>query len=172
MPMPLQTSYLGSLRVIAVAVVMSSGALIATPHHAEADDEAPAGTVVIDGQQWAVATNGEDITWPEAVEYCAALSLGGDDDWRLPTLAELEALHDAEAEGGEGIRSPFVIGGCCLWSSVSLVERPAADGDEIAGRPEMYHWGFMFDGGFPYYAVHIFDDGRALCTRDAGTAAE
>jgi len=127
--------------------------------------EEPAGTVRIDGFEWARASNGENITWPEAVEYCDQLDLGGREDWRLPTLDELATLHDGETS--EGIRSPFVIGDCCLWSGESLVDRPAADGDEIAGGPEMYHWGFMYDGGFPYYAVHIFDDGRALCTREA-----
>jgi hypothetical protein len=169
---PLQSSCIGSLKAIAVSVAVLIGASIAVPIHAETDPEAAARTIASDGLEWAPATNGEDITWPEAVEYCAALSLAGHDDWRLPTLAELEALYDPESEGGEGIRSPFAIGGCCLWSSVSLVDRPAEDGNEIAGRPEMYHWGFMFDGGFPYYAVHIFDDGRALCTRDAGAATE
>lgn len=148
------------------AVLVALAATMAMPAQGETGQDAAAETITIDGLEWAVANNGDDITWPEAVEYCAALSLAGHDDWRLPTLAELETLHDAE--GDEGILSPFVIGGCCLWSSVSLVERPAEDGDEIAGRPDMYHWGFMFDGGFPYYAVHIFDDGRALCTRDAG----
>jgi hypothetical protein len=32
-------------------------------------------------------------------------------------------------------------------------------------RLEYYRWGFMFDGGLEYYAVHLFDDGEALCTR-------
>lgn len=167
-----QTSSVGILPVIAASIAVSIGASIAMPSHAETGPGAAGGTVASDGLEWATASNGEDITWPEAVEYCAELSLAGHADWRLPTLAELEGLHDADGEGGEAIRSPFVIGGCCLWSSESLVDRPAEDGDEIAGRPEMYHWGFMFDGGFPYYAVHIFDDGRALCVRDAGAAAE
>lgn len=167
-----QASSIGILKVIALSVAVSVGASIALPVHAEVEQEAAALTITLDSLEWAPASNGEDIKWPEAVEYCAALSLAGHDDWRLPTLAELEALHDADAEGGEGIRSPFVIGSCCLWSSESLVDRPAEDGDEIAGRAEMYHWGFMFDGGFTYYAVHIFDDGRALCTRDVEGAAE
>ena len=163
-----QSSPVGILKVI----VLSMGVAIAIPVHSEADPDAAAQTITIDGLEWALASNGEDIKWPEAVKYCAALSLAGHDDWRLPTLAELEGLHDPDSEDGEGIRSPFVIGDCCLWSGESLVDRPAADGDEIAGRPDMYHWGFMFDGGFPYYAVHLFDDGRALCTRDVGGAAE
>jgi len=125
-------------------------------------------TVVIDDLEWARSTNGENIKWPEAVEYCDTLELDGHDDWRLPSLEELESLYEPDAVGGEGIRAPFAIGDCCLWSGESLVDRPAEDGDEIGGEPGMYHWGLMFDGGLRYYAVHIFDDGRALCVRDAG----
>lgn len=123
-------------------------------------------TVTVDGLQWMAASSGENLKWPDAVAYCEELELVGQDDWRLPMLEELEALHDPEAD--EGIRDPFVIGDCCLWSGESLVDRPAEDGDEIGGAPDMYHWGFMFDGGFPYYAVHIFEDGRAMCVREAG----
>lgn len=140
--------------------------------HATADDhsghQASSGhtTLTIDGLEWAAVTNGADIPWPEAVDYCEALELAGHDDWRLPMLAELETLHETDAPGGESIREPFTIGGCCLWSGESLIDRPAEDGNEIAGEPRMYHWGLMFDGNLPYYAVHIFNDGRALCVRD------
>jgi hypothetical protein len=65
-----------------------------------------------------------------------------------------------------GIRSPFAIVSCCVWSGENLVDRPAEDGDSVSGEPGMYHWGFMFDGGLEYYAVHVFDDGEALCVRD------
>ncbi len=127
----------------------------------------PGETLTLDGLEWARATNGADIPWPTAVDYCDDLELAGHADWRLPSLAELDGLHDPGATGGESIRDPFTIGGCCLWSNESLANRPAEDGDEIAGQPEMYQWGLMFDGKLPYYAVHIFDDGRALCVRDA-----
>ncbi len=148
--------FVGSLMLLAGTIAMQTQASV--------DDEALNQTVSINGLEWALATNGENITWPKAVDYCDGLSLAGSDDWRLPSLDELAALHDSDAS--EGIREPFSIGDCCLWSGESLVDRAADDGDEIAGGPEMYHWGFMYDGGFPYYAVHIFDDGRALCTRD------
>ena len=121
-------------------------------------------TVIIDDQEWARTTNGQDMRWPDAVEYCEKLTLGGRDDWRLPTLPELESLHDSQAD--YGIREPFDIDTCCLWSNESLVDRPAEDGDEIGGTPDRYQWGFMFDGGHHYYAVHIFEDGQALCTRN------
>lgn len=148
----------------ALAVIVSFGAGSAL---VEADSDMESPTVSIDGLEWTVESNGENIKWPEAVEYCEDLELAGHSNWRLPSLDELEALHEPDADGSEGIREPFSIGDCCLWSGESLIDRPAEDGDEIGGSLEMYHWGFMFDGGLRYYAVHIFDDGRALCTRDA-----
>lgn len=146
------------------AILMLIAVLINGP--AQAGTENKSQTIAIDNLEWALATNGKNIKWPEAVEYCSELTLAGHSDWRLPTMDELESLHDPDAEAGEGIRSPFSIGDCCLWSGETLVDRPADDGDEIGVEPEMYHWGFLFDGGLPYYAVHVFDDGRALCTRD------
>ena len=156
------------LTAILIAIVVASVLSPAAP--AEAKDEPGTELIVIDGLQWAQATNGRNLKWPEAVEYCDSLVLDGHADWRLPTLEELESLHDPGTD--EGIRSPFVIGDCCLWSGESLVDRPAEDGEGIAGRPGMYPWGFMFDGGLRYYAVHIFEDGRALCTRDVTVDAD
>lgn len=123
-----------------------------------------ADSIRIDDREWARTTNGPDITWPDAETYCAELEMDGKSDWRLPTLEELETLHDPDAAAG--IREPIVLDGCCLWTQTSLEDRMAEDGDEIAGSPDMYRWGFMFDGGLRYYAVHIFEDGQALCTRD------
>lgn len=154
-------------RLIPIAALITS--LISGPAQAETGNRSA--SILINGLEWALATNGENIKWPEAVQYCAELTLGGHSDWRLPTMDELKSLHEPGAEGGEGIRDPFSIGDCCLWSGESLVDRPAEDGDEIGGSPEMYHWGFMFDGGLPYYAVNVFDDGRALCTRDTAGSA-
>jgi hypothetical protein len=124
------------------------------------------GTATFNGLQWALQTNGSDIRWPDAVDYCANLALAGHSDWRLPTMAELESLYDPDSVDGQGILSPITIDTCCLWSGESLVDRPAEGGDETAGPPDRYHWGFMFDGGLEYYAVHIFEDGQALCVRD------
>lgn len=131
-------------------------------HSADASEEE--GIVKLEERQWATRTNGPFIRWPEAVAYCDDLALGGYEDWRLPTLTELETLYDPRRE--KGIRSPIHIEGCCLWSNTSLQERAAEDGDQIAGRLRRYRWGFMFDGGHSYYAGAYYQDGEALCVRD------
>lgn len=126
----------------------------------------PAGSTVIDGRPWALATSGEDLPWRQADAYCRTLRLDGRDDWRLPTLAELETLMDPDA-AGTGIRAPIDIDTCCLWSSTSLAERPAEGDTPTGAAPASYYWGIVFDGGIAYYSNQAFADGQALCTRDA-----
>ena len=43
---------------------------------------------------WAAKDNGSDISWAEAKFYCETYRGGHYDDWRLPTLEELEELYD------------------------------------------------------------------------------
>jgi hypothetical protein len=59
-----------------------------------------AGDTVIDkntGLSWSRGNvPGGCMNWAKAKEACAALSLGGFSDWRLPTITELLALVDYE----------------------------------------------------------------------------
>ncbi|MCC5871427.1 MAG: DUF1566 domain-containing protein [Gammaproteobacteria bacterium] len=122
------------------------------------------GSVEMDERQWAMATNGDDLPWADADQHCRELELDGHRDWRLPALAELETLHDPQAEGG--ITEPIALDTCCLWSSTTVAERPAEHGGAPGGDPEHYFWGFLFEGGTRYYSFQRFSDGRALCVRD------
>ncbi|MBW1721230.1 MAG: DUF1566 domain-containing protein [Deltaproteobacteria bacterium] len=45
------------------------------------------------GLEWQCESPGE-MSWYAAVEYAGSLSLQGREDWRLPTLRELETLLD------------------------------------------------------------------------------
>jgi len=45
------------------------------------------------GLEWQCESPGE-MTWDEALEYAKSLSLGGKDDWRIPTVLELDTLLD------------------------------------------------------------------------------
>src|SRR5690606_17211145 len=69
----------------------------------DADNE----TETVDGLMWSLVTNGESVPWNPANEFCETLEHAGFVDWRLPTLQELETLHDASAENG--MRAPFAI---------------------------------------------------------------
>jgi formylglycine-generating enzyme required for sulfatase activity len=43
--------------------------------------------------EWQCESAGE-MSWNEALEYAQSLSLNGKDDWRIPSVAELETLLD------------------------------------------------------------------------------
>ena len=137
--------------------------LIAGPATAAASPEE---TVTVDGLQWAAASNGADVLWREADAFCRNLELAGHDDWRLPSLTELETLHDPERPSG--MRAELGLEDCCLWSATTLAERTAPGADGTALGSSRYHWGFLYDGGIRYYSIDLQPDGRALCVREPG----
>ena len=49
----------------------------------------------VTGLEWQQATAPGTYTWQQAIDYCNNLSLGGKDDWRLPTVKELSTLVDS-----------------------------------------------------------------------------
>jgi len=123
-------------------------------------------TVTLEGLEWAAASNGADVLWRDADAYCSDLELAGHDDWRLPSLVELETLHDPEQPGG--IRAELGVDDCCLWSATTLAELSAPGAEGTALGSSRYHWGFLFDGGIRYYSIDLQPDGRALCVREPG----
>ena len=46
------------------------------------------------GLVWSQADSGVGMNWPAALDYCEALSLGGSDAWRLPSVKELQSIVD------------------------------------------------------------------------------
>ena len=46
------------------------------------------------GLTWQRTDDGKTRDWPEALRYCAALDLGGKQDWRLPNVKELQSIVD------------------------------------------------------------------------------
>ncbi|MDY7077248.1 MAG: DUF1566 domain-containing protein [Chloroflexota bacterium] len=57
------------------------------------------GTVTdnVTGLTWEQSPNSGPSTWPDAQEYCEALTLGGLEDWRMPNLKELFSISDFSA---------------------------------------------------------------------------
>ncbi|WFB37751.1 DUF1566 domain-containing protein [Kiritimatiellota bacterium B12222] len=48
----------------------------------------------VSGLIWAQELSRSDYSWEEASSYCESLTLGGYNDWRLPTVKELWSLRD------------------------------------------------------------------------------
>jgi len=68
---------------------------------------------------WASKDNNQGVSWKEAKKYCENYRGGGYNDWRLPTLQELEGLYDPAITGnyGYGITSLIELTHCCPWAS-------------------------------------------------------
>jgi Protein of unknown function (DUF1566) len=125
------------------------------------------------GLIWTGRDNGKDVRWKGAVRYCRDLRLAGYSDWRLATIAELEAIYDrnADAPGLAGLdKEPstwHVKGNLFLTGDEWSSERVNDD----RGHPSGYARYFDFNEGtsnedpisFPYpYSLM-----RALCVRSA-----
>lgn len=46
------------------------------------------------GLMWAKKDNGSDLDWNQATAYCSKSRLAGFDNWRLPSLEELQGIYD------------------------------------------------------------------------------
>jgi hypothetical protein len=144
--------------------------MIGTLAGSEASTQAVTAEVVTIGTTvWSLVTGREPVPWSEANEFCETLDTGGFSDWRLPTLFELEALHDPGADNS--VQGPFDLDDCCAWSSMNLTDlEPESKGNlpPPGGPPAGYYWGFLFEGGVSYYSNGRFADGFAMCVREAG----
>jgi formylglycine-generating enzyme required for sulfatase activity len=101
------------------------------------------------GLEWQCQSPGR-MTWHEAQEYAACLSLDCKTDWRLPTLAELESLLDrtrARSDGRPRFREeiPFR-DNLSYWSSTTFE------------RHTKTAWIVMFDGAYvlSYYKSNSY----------------
>ena len=69
---------------------------------------------------WA-AEESETLNWHEAKRYCKNFRGGGYNDWRMPTVAELEGLYDENKQPDCGCVTPLIEmyngDNCWEWSS-------------------------------------------------------
>lgn len=106
------------------------------------------------GLEWQAMCFDKRMTWKEATKACEELHLGGHDDWRLPTRAELLALVDdtrcnptIDTDAFPGTPSEW------FWTSTAY-----------ADDPDTYAWIVDFSNG--YSSVGYRDgDGRVRAVR-------
>ncbi len=106
--------------ICAVSLFLSSTLPAGSAKSVEPPRPSVSDDVILDAQtglRWTKRDNGEHIDWPPAKRYCENLKLEGHSDWKLPTIDELEALHDPSLEVRYKIRSPFKLTRCCMWSA-------------------------------------------------------
>lgn len=109
------------------------------------------------GLLWADKDNGSDVNWSQAAGYCENLSLGGYDDWRLPTINELKTLYDRSLSQQYKIKGPIKLEAAGMWSGSTNNSGDA--------------WSFnFFNGGTSLSPTRggCSGSGRALCVRGSG----
>ena len=102
---------------------------------------------------WPNRDNGTDLEWQEAIDYCEGLQHGAWEDWRLPTLAELEDIEAMWSLRPYKTADPISLTSCCTWSSDRIDEENAWNFNYRFRRPFRGHVS---------YSLSL----RALCVRD------
>ena len=101
------------------------------------------------GLEWQWESPGE-MSWHEAIEYSASLSLAGKHHWRLPSLAELESLLDRTRSRPDG--RPLVREGVPFRDTLSYWSSTTFEEDTQTA------WIVMFDGAYvlSYYKSNLY----------------
>ncbi len=102
---------------------------------------------------WVRRDNARDISWARAGGYCEDLTLGGFDNWQLPSLAELETLEAMWSIRALKVADQVQLTACCLWSTT--------EGPEGG----VFNLDFRFRRGFEVNRKLSFGL-RALCRRN------
>jgi hypothetical protein len=105
---------------VAVALLLAQVACRRTPPGLVA----AADGVVLDqrtGLEWTARDHAEALAWDDADRHCRELAVGERRGWRLPELAELEAIYDARIDTPCGDRNchldPAIrLGGPYVWT--------------------------------------------------------
>jgi Protein of unknown function (DUF1566) len=103
---------------------------------------------------WTKKDNGLHVNWFSASEYAEHLRLGGYEDWRLPTVEELESLYDPKTPGEFKVKTPVQLTNRFVWGVKQ-------EGTGSASS---------FDFGYGMRRLTYLDDSylRVLCVRGKG----
>jgi Protein of unknown function (DUF1566) len=71
------------------------------------------------GLMWTTEDNNSKVSWNQANRYCAQLTTGGFDDWRLPSLAELLKRRAPSATWTHNLKAPIALQDPSVWSATA-----------------------------------------------------
>lgn len=76
------------------------------------------------GLMWQQDEGPADMMWDDAAKYASGLTIGGHNDWRVPTILELQSLHDV-SRTNPAINTSVFAGtqSAEYWSSTTLQNR-------------------------------------------------
>ena len=107
---------------------------------------------------WQKQDDGSDRNWENSVKYCAALSLLGHKDWRLPNIKELNSIVDLTTYNPAISPVYFSTASSSFyWSSTSY--------SAVFDPTNTSAWGIAYYDGSVYSNDKSFI-GRARCARD------
>ncbi len=126
---------------------------------------------------WTIHDSDQNLTWPQADEYCKALNIGGLTGWRLPTAKEFRNIYDPSAApkkfqkhvflGGNGneynLRGPFDLKGSSYWISTR---------ETYMGNYAYGNWFAPSNGSVNKDMLTTKSGYRALCVRDFQAATD
>jgi DNA-binding winged helix-turn-helix (wHTH) protein len=129
-------------------------------------DDGPTWTDAQTHLEWMRRDNGIDVTRDEALEYCRTLVIDGRRDWRLPTIEELQTLHDpaTSVAGFWAQRAVYwhVKGGIQPTGGETASDLTVLTDLTPPGEEESYDFSF---GRRNFDPVDFRADHRALCVR-------
>lgn len=124
------------------------------------------GTVTdeVTGLLWEASPPSTDGTWEDALAYCDGLSLGGYEDWRLPTRIEVTSVLDYSRPGWSADAFSAATGGFHRTSSdwiLTINQMGAGAGKDFA-------WAFNMSDGIVSNAYSKASAARYRCVRSDG----
>ena len=119
----------------------------------------------VTGLTWEASPPSTQGTWEDALSYCDGLSLGGFEDWRLPTRIEMTSVLDYSQPGWSNDAFSGASGGFHRTSSdwiLTINQQGAGSGTDFA-------WAFNMSDGIVSNAYSKASDARYRCVRSSGT---